>query len=1100
MPPAASRPESVLVRAAGPLAVEAHLIRRVGELLALARADPRLCGLPVRIVVPSASLRAHVCERLTAAHGSLLGVQVETLFTVASKLAGEGTQRADAWIEVLVRRVARDQPMLREAFDEFEDGYRSVGATVRDLFDAGFEPALAEACLEALDGLRLPVDERRRVEACLRTASRCAEELASAGLDGRADILRRAREAFEVDPERALPTRALFVHGFSDATGRAAELLESLTHRLPTEFLLDLPRDPQPGSERADLGVAFCERLATRIAGVCSVQQEPEPEHVFAPPRLLRAPGAEAEAREVALRVRAALADGAAPERIGIVARDLGPHAVALRTQLTRLGVPFSGLAAVAPLDGPGRRVHALLELLEARAHCSTERWLDASLGLSGADGTPPAARLRLGVRVLGAARLGEFAGLDSARLRDVKLGVATGLGERDPRGGRPVARARLAKADLALAVEAARATAERLASWPEPAPIAVHLEQLTALCREDLGWGEADPAWQRVLQGLDELEAPGHLELAGWEAVLLIRRALVSTAACPLGGAGAGVQVLGVTEARGRTFEHLFVIGLNRDAFPRLGPEDPLLSDDVRGALATLLPDVPIKARSRYEERYLFAQLVAAAPNVTLSWQFAADDGKLRVVSPLVERLLGDLREDKLEAAPAVVPLDPDLALGDAPRTARESALLAGLRGGLGAGPGDKPDNADGDEHQRRLALALAEAGVEASEDVAAARRKVLAAFEAGPFEPERLAPWLGQLGAQAEQDLRADPASDDVYVTNLEAVARCPWRAALEKFLRLERLPDPLESLPAIEANAVGQVVHDALQRIAQAALEAAGGEPADLAAAVAREPVAVAWPDEQRLDGWLLELARKQAPGLRTAYPGFPRALAEYARPYVDRAGELLGWRGALAAGGPAATVLGVEVRGTAPITLPDGRTLDVQFKADLVEAGDERVVLTDYKTGKPITASSLASTRLPRGELLQSMTYAAGAEHAGAGEAVGRYLYLRPDSDADKAAVELSPWSAHAEPYAAALHAIVEGWSEGAFFPRLIDPVKDTEPDACQYCDVAQACLVGDSGARRAMLAHTAAGGGASPAMKRLWELSQAKVETKRGGRR
>ena len=66
------------------------------------------------------------------------------------------------------------------------------------------------------------------------------------------------------------------------------------------------------------------------------------------------------------------------------------------------------------------------------------------------------------------------------------------------------------------------------------------------------------------------------------------------------LGGEGAGVQILDATEARGRTFDHLFLIGLNGGVFPRTLREDPVLGDPLRRVLArsgtSVLPDLPVK------------------------------------------------------------------------------------------------------------------------------------------------------------------------------------------------------------------------------------------------------------------------------------------------------------------------------------------------------------------------------------------------------------------------------------------------------------------------------------------------------------------------
>ena len=89
---------------------------------------------------------------------------------------------------------------------------------------------------------------------------------------------------------------------------------------------------------------------------------------------------------------------------------------------------------------------------------------------------------------------------------------------------------------------------------------------------------------------------------------------------------------MLSVIEARARSFDHLFLLGLNRDSFPRQVREDPLLPDRLRQAIERdVLPQIPIKRIGFDEERYLFAQLLSSARQVTLSWQACDDDGKAR-------------------------------------------------------------------------------------------------------------------------------------------------------------------------------------------------------------------------------------------------------------------------------------------------------------------------------------------------------------------------------------------------------------------------------------------------------------------------------------
>ncbi len=52
------------------------------------------------------------------------------------------------------------------------------------------------------------------------------------------------------------------------------------------------------------------------------------------------------------------------------------------------------------------------------------------------------------------------------------------------------------------------------------------------------------------------------------------------------------------------------------------------------------VLPQMPVKETGFDEERFLFAELLSASQDVTLSWQTEDDDGRARPPSPLLVRL----------------------------------------------------------------------------------------------------------------------------------------------------------------------------------------------------------------------------------------------------------------------------------------------------------------------------------------------------------------------------------------------------------------------------------------------------------------------------
>jgi len=327
------------------------------------------------------------------------------------------------------------------------------------------------------------------------------------------------------------------------------------------------------------------------------------------------------------------------------------------------------------------RRIASLLALLRDGDACPADAWLAVLGGLSRAE----CADLRLGLRHLGAGRLGDVAGLvarDTDLPLPTRLGLRGGDEEEDgdiddledaagpagragpadrgdgpsgdagaarledataSQGGAPPSasapRRRLRASLLARAIDMARRTRAALAGWPAHAPAGEHAARLSGLLADALGW---DAAAQRELalepaRLASELEAalpplaalapgPGGAPgppLGRDEFVDWLADRLAALQCEPVGGRGGGVAVLDVMEARARSFERLFVVGLNRGVFPRVPSEDALLRDALRRAVARdLLPDLPIKGTSHDEERYLFAQLVAAAPYVVLWYE----------------------------------------------------------------------------------------------------------------------------------------------------------------------------------------------------------------------------------------------------------------------------------------------------------------------------------------------------------------------------------------------------------------------------------------------------------------------------------------------
>ncbi len=1148
-----------VVVAHGARAAEKALLAEVEALAAEAARDPRLLADPVRVVVPSRSLRAHVAERLVARRGrSLAGVRVQTLHGLALEVlerAGgardAATAGGEALFPVLVERAARREGALARGLDPLLDGYAAVAATVRDLLDAGLEAAHAEAALEALAADGAMGGSRQQVEraqALVRVAARTAAELERLGLARAGDVQRRAAEALGRDPG-LLPARAVLVHGFAEVTGVAGDLLEAVLRARGGRLIADLPPDPaalRPGAAgAADVGAvplerAFARRLLERMAGAAETEREPTDAGPPDPPTLRRraAPGAETEARAAAAAARALLDAGTPPERVGIVARDLAPYRLALRRHLGRAGVPFSGAGEAGPAGAAGRRARALVELLRRGEAAPSDRWLDAVARLGGRGEERgwrlTAARradLRLALFALGAARLRDVADLDLERvlgekdayalpLRQGLSAAAEASGEvedtGEPEAPEPVAawatRRRVPGDLLRAAVRAAGRLDRRLRDWPRRAPAAEHLDRLAVLLGDDLGWREDEDA--EALAAVAALRAalPPGVQLAAEELRLVLRAPLDAVGRGALGGAGGGVQVLSVTEARGRTFDHLFLLGLNREEFPRPVREDPLLPDDLREVLRRVLPDLPLKRGGFDEERYLFAQLLSASPAVTLSWQETDDDGRARSPSPLVERLPLAAGEGVERVPPPFAAPRPGAPAPPTPRPADEHATLVALHG-----------------PRARLGGVLAAAIAEARREhlapgrelppaqLAAARVAVLDELDpdrrtaAGRARAAGLGPYFGFVGAlpvAAAGAAPPDPRHRPLFVTHLERLAGCPWQFFTARLLGVERAPDPLAALPAVDARLLGNTVHRILARLAREAGAPAGGdpragEPAPAFAALAGgTPVPVPWPAPEALARLVREEAEAALRDEGVPWRGLARVLADRALPLVERA-RSLDW------GEAGLAVLGVELAGEVSVADAAGRPRPIAFRADRLDRGPGGALrLTDYKTGRPFDPGQKRDTARKRllaavreGKLLQAMAY----ERADpAGGARGRYLYLHAEAGAPELAMPAGDREL-ADLFAGTAASLLALWDAGSFFPRVVEPSGRQEPVRCKFCEVAEGCLRGDSGARRrlfewserahAVAAATGDAGAAneSAALLGVWRLAAAVEE-------
>lgn len=1027
---------------AGPRVVEARVLAELCAHAEAIRRDPSLLARPLRVVVPSRSLRSQLAGGLARALGrGSAGILIQTSTALALEVcerAGVAAPASALLMPVHVRREARREPLLRASLERLRGGYQAVQAAVSDLLDAGFGSHHAEFVYEAIEQAgSAQGDARERALAVARIAQRIAAQIESGAAGHGSALFRSARECLEAQGAELLPAHSLYIHGFADATGVHSDWLEALLRVCGARALFDRP--PDPGDLRGQrVEAAFAARLGERLAraaappaGAAGQAGASEgvaaPADARAPLELILASTPEREARACAFAVARCLASGVEPEGIAIAARDLSRYAIALRRELARLAIPCSALGAQAPGGSEARQLRAFVALLERGPRTPIGLWLDALEAL------PP---LREG----DAPRRPSLAERSQLRRALMRRGAAV-LGSVPD-----VSAPREAPEILSAALGAARAGLEALSQLALARSCAAQRAGLEVLAAASLGWSQQGAAAGALASELlgplarERAESP----LAPDELCLLAQERLERAGRAPLGGAGGGVQVLTLVEARARSFEALFVLGLNRGHFPRPINEDPLLPDGLRRELRALLPDLPVKSEGHAEERYLFAQLVSASPRVVLFSARREDGAGALPLSPLVlalppERLR--LREaESLEVDAELPPGDALLAAARAGRGAHfESALVAALL--------------DRDaERAARAEPGGAEPGAAAA-GLARARCAVLGELDAGLRAG--LGPYLGFSGA------RAANAAGAIAITQLESVAKCGWRSFLRQRLRLR--PGPEDELPGLTPLRIGNVVHAALEAIA---LRVCADQGVDLAACAANAPRALAWPSAAELEALTLRSAERVCREEGIGFPGFARALATRAALFLEQAREV-DWAAA------APQLLGSEIRAELRLASAAGAERRISFRADRVDAlpgGGLR--LTDYKTGAPEATGTTPKGRqrqllekVHSGALLQAAGYARLGQELGRG-GVGRYLFLSPDLAAGTSR-ELAIDGADldfAESFDAAALALLEAVERGVSAPRLVEAHQDQEPSRCGSCELKTACLRGDSGAR------------------------------------
>jgi RecB family exonuclease len=461
------------------------------------------------------------------------------------------------------------------------------------------------------------------------------------------------------------------------------------------------------------------------------------------------------------------------------------------------------------------------------------------------------------------------------------------------------------------------------------------HADDFAAIASDTAAAGALAGIWESMRGIAGVLDDDRKVSRA--EAIAWLDARVDATSVAPKRSAPGGVQILDAMQARGLTFDHLGLAGMNAGLFPRVARPDPFLSDGSRARLreATGRP-LPIAAESAGEERLLLAMLLRSArARVLVSWRRADEAARPQVPSLALGAIarFADQGTDvaDLEHVARAIPAHPRSRLA-------AWARLPGLLDPL---------------DELMLAALAAETGAKAGPAVAA-RRPELASGVALVDATESFVPLPGPFDARVGVNALRGP----VAATALERLGRCP----LQFFFRhvLHVVPNKVPDLFAPDAADIGLRIHDVLRRVYARLRDEGAFDGGDTPGRVtrAREILRDAW------SAGLLEDAEERA-----------HRLPVLARIETDR------WLGALdvfleadlrrlAATGLVPEALELDVEQTIP-----GGPQDVAIRArfDRVLRGADGRVVSDYKTGGNLKEKAKIGEMLS-GEALQVPIYA------------------------------------------------------------------------------------------------------------------------------
>jgi RecB family exonuclease len=788
------------------------------------------------------------------------------------------------------------------------------------------------------------------------------------------------------------------------------------------------------------------------------------------------APGEEREAVEIARRILAEAEKGIPFDRMGVLLRAPETYASLMEAAMRRAGIPAYFARGSRRPDPSGRALLALLACAAERlsAHRFAEYLSFAQVPSLAEDGGPPESKTEFvppeddalisAASPFAGPSLNAFQDEDGDQLKDADQPELAGalrapwkweelLVDAAVIGGKERWARRLDGLENQFMQELEEYTKEepdsprveavrrKLRNLQHLSAFALPVIEELAALPESTTWGE----WiavleqlaprvlrqpERVLAVLADLKPMGPVAAVPLAEVQnLLQHWLSNLQQQPPESRYGRVLVATPEQARGRSFDIVFIPGLAERMFPQKLREDPLLLDNLRRQLSS---DLSVQSdRSQQERLLLHIAVGAASRRVYLSYsRLEVVEARARVPSFYA-----------LDVARSITGHVPDYEV-----LAREAELAGASRLAWPA-PRDSYEAIDDAEYDLATVWPLLSTNqpragrlayvMKLNPNLRRSLRGRWARWQEKWSEHDGLVTKRPSIVEILEsQRLTARPYS----VSALQNFAACPYRFLLSAIYRLEPREEPVQ-LEEMDPLTKGVLFHR-IQAELQRELKSKGMLPVK----TAQLPQALKMLDRTVKDV-AYEAYEELAPAIDRVWLDAIEAMRSDLRVWLERVAEQNGWVPIHFEFG-----FGIEAtEGRDPASVPDPVMLAggamVHGSVDLIERSDDGKTLrvTDHKTGKDRTKKGLM---VGQGEHLQPAVYGLAVEAVlKRTVAEGRFFYCTADGGFNERCVPLDPIARQSA------GVVLRTIDDGIAAPFLVAAPRE---DACVYCDFQDVC--------------------------------------------